>query len=228
MEKIKEVFENTLIPEEIIKNIEAILNVEINIENTKSIKNNKIYNSIPVQLGKENKKFKYSLVEKLARSREYESSVDWLISSNMILKCQGINMPKSPLKSNIEENFKLYLSDIDVLRVLSKIEKNEILLNKNMLYKGVLAENYVAEILYAKNRDLYYWQLGSQYEVDFLISIDGDIIPIEVKASDNVTSKSLNYYIQRYKPIYSIRISTKNFGFSNNIKSIPLYAAHLI
>ncbi len=197
-------------------------------ENTESIKNNKIYNSIPVQLGKENKKFKYSLVEKSARSREYENSVDWLISSNMILKCQGINIPKSPLKSNVEENFKLYLSDIGVLRVLSKIEKNEILLNKNMLYKGVLAENYVAEILYAKNRDLYYWKLGSQYEVDFLISIDGDIIPIEVKASDNVTSKSLNYYIQRYKPIYSIRISIKNFGFSNNIKSIPLYAAHLI
>lgn len=197
-------------------------------ENTESIKNNKIYNSIPVQLGKENKKFKYSLVERSARSREYESSVDWLISSNMILKCQGIKTPKSPLKSNVEDNFKLYLSDIGVLRVLSKIEKNEILLNKNMLYKGVLAENYVAEILYAKNRDLYYWQLGSQYEVDFLISIDGDIIPIEVKASDNVTSKSLNYYIQRYKPIYSIRISTKNFGFSNNIKSIPLYAAHLI
>ena len=97
-------------------------------ENTESIKNNKIYNSIPVQLGKENKKFKYSLVEKSARSREYENSVDWLISSNMILKCQGINIPKSPLKSNVEENFKLYLSDIGVLRVLSKIEKNEILL----------------------------------------------------------------------------------------------------
>lgn len=197
-------------------------------KNTESIKNNKIYNSIPVQLGKENKKFKYSLVEKSARSREYESSVDWLISSNMILKCQGINTPKAPLKTNTESNFKLYLSDIGLLRVLAKIEKNEILLNKNMLYKGVLAENYVAEILYAKNRDLYYWQLGSQYEVDFLISIDGDIIPIEVKANDNVTSKSLNYYIQRYRPIYSIRISTKNFGFSNNIKSIPLYAAHLI
>lgn len=197
-------------------------------KNTESIKNNKIYNSIPVQLGKENKKFKYSLVDKSARSREYETSIDWLMSSNMVLKCQGINTPKSPLKSNVEDNFKLYLSDIGVLRVLAKIEKNEILLNKNMLYKGVLAENYVAQILYAKNRELYYWQLGSQYEVDFLISVDGDVIPIEVEASDNTTSKSLNYYITRYKPIYSIRISTKNFGFSNNIKSIPLYAAHLI
>ena len=197
-------------------------------ENTESIKNSKIYNSIPKQLGKENKKFKYSLVEKSARAREYETSLEWLISSNMVLKCQGINAPKSPLKANTDENFKLYLSDMGILRVLSNIEKNEILLNKNMLYKGVIAENYVAQILYAKNKEIYYWQLGSEYEVDFIINIEGDIIPIEVKANDNTTSKSLNYYINRYKPKYSIRISTKNFGFSNNIKSIPIYAAHLL
>ena len=182
----------------------------------------------PTQLGKENKKFKYSLVEKSARSREYETSIDWLMASNMILKCQGIKIPNSPLKANTEDGFKLYLSDMGILRVLAKIDKNEILLNKNMIYKGVLAENYVAEVLYMKNRDLYYWQLGSQYEIDFLINIQGDIIPIEVKASDNITSKSLNYYIKRYKPLYSIRVSTKNFGFSNNIKSVPLYAVHLL
>lgn len=197
-------------------------------ENTESIKNIKIYNSIPAQLGKENKKFKYSLVEKTARSREYDSSLNWLISSNMILKCEGIKAPKSPLKANIDENFKIYLSDMGILRVLANIDKNEILLDKNILYKGILAENYIAQVLYAKYHELYYWQLGSQYEVDFIINKEGDIIPIEVKAGDNVTSKSLNYYISRFKPKYSIRISTKNFGYSNNIKSIPLYAAHLI
>ena len=197
-------------------------------ENTESVKNSKIYNSIPSQLGKENKKFKYSLVEKSARSREYDSSLNWLISSNMIIKCQGVNTPRYPLKSNIEDNFKVYLSDIGLLRVLANIEKNEILLNKNMLYKSILAENYVAQILYDKKRELFYWGLGSQYEVDFLMNIDGDIIPIEVKANDNVTSKSLNYYINRFRPKYSIRISTKNFGFNNNIKSIPLYAVHMI
>ena len=197
-------------------------------ENTESIRNNKIYNSIPSQLGKENKKFKYSLVEKSARAREYESSMEWLIASNMILKCNGIKTPKSPLKAYIEDNFKVYLSDIGLLRKLAKISIQEIILNRNMLYKGVLAENYVAQVLYAKTRELYYWQLGSMYEVDFLINIEGDIIPIEVKASDNVSSKSLNYYIERYKPKYSVRISSKNFGFENNIKSIPLYAAHLL
>ncbi len=197
-------------------------------QNIESIRNNKIYNSIPAQLGKENKKFKYSLVEKSARAREYESSMDWLIASNMIIKCHGIQNPKSPLKAYIEDNFKVYLSDVGLLRKLAKISTQEILLNKNMIYKGAMAENYVAQILYAKTREIYYWQLGSMYEVDFLINDEGDIIPIEVKASDNVTSKSLKYYIQRYKPKYSIRISTKNFGFENNIKSIPLYAAHLL
>lgn len=198
-------------------------------QNIESIRNARIYNSIPAQLGKENKKFKYSLVEKSARAREYESSLDWLISSNMILKCDNIKTPKSPLKAYTDNTFKVYLSDMGLLRALAKISVNEIISNKNMIYKGILAENYVAEILFAKNRELYYWQLNSgMYEVDFLINIDGDIIPIEVKASDNTTSKSLNYYIKRYKPKYSIRISSKNFGFSNNIKSIPLYATHLL
>ena len=198
-------------------------------ENIESIRNAKIYHSIPAQLGKENKKFKYSLVEKSARAREYESSLEWLMASNMILKCNSIKTPKSPLKAYLDDNFKVYLSDIGLLRVLSKISVNEILLNKNMLFKGVLTENYVAEILYAKYRELYYWQIGSgMYEVDFLINIDGDIIPIEVKANDNVTSKRLKYYVEKYKPKYSIRISTKNFGMRNLIKSIPLYAAHLI
>ena len=197
-------------------------------ENIETIRNNKIYNSIPAQLGKENKKFKYSLVEKSARAREYESSMDWLLSSNMLLKCQSIKTPKSPLKAYVEDNFKVYLSDIGILRVLSKISINEIMTEKNMLYKGAFIENYIAENLFSKYRELYYWQLGNEYEVDFLINMDGNIIPIEVKASDNTGSKSLNYYMGRYKPVYSIRLSTKNFGEANGIKSIPLYASFLI
>lgn len=197
-------------------------------ENIETIRNNKIYNSIPAQLGKENKKFKYSLVEKSARAREYDSSMEWLLSSNMILKCQGISVPKSPLKAYIENNYKIYLNDIGLLRVLSKISINEIITNKNMIYKGVFIENYIAENLYSKYKELYYWSLGNEYEVDFLINIDGDIIPIEVKSSDNTTSKSLNYYIKRFNPKFAIRLSTKNFGEINGIKSIPLYASFLI
>ena len=168
------------------------------------------------------------MVEKSARAREYDSSMEWLLSSNMLIKCQSISTPKSPLKAYIDSNFKIYLSDIGLLRALSKISITEIIYNKNMLYKGVFIENYVAENLFSKYRELYYWALGSEYEVDFLININGDIIPIEVKASDNTTSKSLNYYIKRYRPKYSIRLSTKNFGEANGIKSIPLYASFLI
>lgn len=197
-------------------------------DNTESLRNSRIYNSIPMQLGKENRKFKYSLVEKSARAREYDSSMDWLLSSNMLLKCQSVTTPKSPLKAYIENNYKIYLSDIGLLRVLAKISKEEILNGKNMLFKGVFTENYIAETLFAKYKELFYWSVSNEYEVDFLININGDIIPIEVKASDNVTSKSLNNYIKRFKPIYSIRIFTKNFGEANGIKSIPLYASFLI
>ena len=197
-------------------------------EKTEAVRNSRIYNSVPAQLGKENKKFKYSLVEKSARAREYESSMDWLIASNMFLKCQSVKAPKSPLKAYEDNNFKIYLSDIGVLRVLSKISVSEIITNKNMIYKGAFIENYIAENLYSKYNELHYWTLGNAYEVDFLINIEGDIIPVEVKASNNTTSKSLNYYKDRYKPEYSIRISEKNFGYENGIKSIPLYASFLV
>lgn len=197
-------------------------------QNTESIKNTKIYLSMPAQLGKENKKFKYSLVESSARSREYETSLDWLLSSNMVLKCNSVKRPESPLVAYQDIAFKLYLSDIGILRTMAKISTKEIIQDKNILYKGAMVENYVAQVLYAKDRQLFYWQLGNEYEVDFLRNIEGDIIPIEVKASDNITSKSLNYYIKRYNPKYAIRISKKNFGFENGIKSIPLYSIHLL
>ena len=179
---------------DIYKFEEDVLNMIITSYLADMSKYTKIYNSMPAQLGKENKKFKYSLVEKSARAREYDSAMEWLLSSNMLLKCHSVGTPKSPLKAYIDDNFKIYLNDIGLLRVLSKINISEIITNKNMLYKGVFIENYVAENLYNKYREIYYWSLNNIYEVDFLINIDGDIIPIEVKASDNITSKSLRYY----------------------------------
>jgi hypothetical protein len=95
------------------------------------------------------------------------------------------------------------------------------------MYKGVLTENYIACELYPKFKELYYYNFGS-YEIDFLVKIDGDIIPIEVKSGRRTTSHSLNEYIKKYNPLYSIRISSKNFGFENKIKSVPLYAVFCI
>jgi hypothetical protein len=197
-------------------------------ENSESIKNSQIYNAIPNELARVNNTFKYSIVDKDARKIRYESSLEWLLASNMILKCNLANKNESPLKAfSDNDKFKIYLSDIGLLRSLSNIDYNEILLDKNAMYKGVLTENYVACELYPKYKELYYYNF-SKYEIDFLIKIDGDIIPVEVKSSRRTNSKSLNTYIEKYKPVYSIRISSKNFGLENNIKSVPLYSVFCI
>ena len=91
------------------------------------------------------------------------------------------------------------------------------------MYRGVLTENYVACHIYNNFNELYYYNF-EKYEIDFLIKLNGNIIPVEVKSGRRTTSKSLNEYIKKYNPKYSIRLSLKNFGFENNIKSIPLYA----
>ena len=114
-----------------------------------------------------------------------------------------------------------------MLRALSNLDYSEILLDKNEMYKGVLAENYIAREFYSKLKELYYYNFD-RYEIDFLIKIDGDIIPVEVKSGRRTNNKSLNEYIKKYNPKYSIRLSFKNFGFENNIKSVPLYAVFCI
>lgn len=197
-------------------------------ENMESIRNSKIYNAIPSELARENNSFKYSLVSKDARKVRYESSLEWLIASNMVLKCNLAEKNTSPLKAYADgEKFKLYLSDTGLLRSLSNIDYSEILLEKNDMYKGILTENYIACEFHSKFKDIFYYTF-SKYEIDFLIKLNGDIIPVEVKSGRRTNSKSLNEYIKKYNPVYSIRISAKNFGFENNIKSVPLYATFCI
>lgn len=197
-------------------------------QNSDGIKNSQIYNSIPKELARVNNTFKYSIVDKDARRIRYESSLDWLLASNMILKCDLAEKNESPLKAFVNiDKFKLYLSDIGLLRSLSNLEYNEILMDKNEMFKGVLTENYIACEFYPKFKELYYYNFD-KYEIDFLIKIDGDIIPVEVKSGRRTNSKSLNEYIKKYNPKLSIRISSKNFGYENNIKSVPLYAVFCI
>ena len=197
-------------------------------ENSEGIKNSQIYNAIPKELARVNNTFKYSIVDKDARKIRYETSLDWLLASNMILKCDLAEKNESPLKAFISyDKFKIYLSDVGLLRALSNLNYGEILLDKNEMYKGVLTENYVACEFYSKFKELYFYNFD-RYEIDFLIKINGDIIPVEVKSGRRTNSKSLNEYIKKYNPKYSIRISSKNFGFENNIKSVPLYAIFCI
>lgn len=197
-------------------------------ENSEGIKNSQIYNSIPKELARVNNTFKYSIIDKDARKIRYESSLDWLLASNMVLKCDLADRNESPLKAFINsDKFKLYLSDVDLLRALSNLDYSEVLLDKNEMFNGVLTENYVACSIYPKFKELFYYNFD-KYEIDFLIKINGDIIPVDVKSGRRTNSKSLNKYINKYNPVYSIRISSKNFGFENNIKLVPLYAVFCI
>lgn len=187
------------------------------------------YKTIPAQLENSSRKFQYSKIKKGARSKEYESALNWLYSSNLVYRCTVLNSINIPPKAYIDnEVFKLFLSDIGILTSLLEINYNQIILNDKFLYKGVLAENYVAQEFVFNNISLYYWKSKSDAEIDFIIYNYDGLIPVEVKSSDNTKSKSLKTYMERFKPKYAIRVSSKNFGFENNIKSVPLYATFLI
>ena len=188
-----------------------------------------IYKSIPSQLGNQSNKFQYSKIEKGARSKEYYNALNWLISSKMIMKCEKVNKIEKPLKAFVElDNFKLYLSDTGILSSLLEIDINDLIFNEYFMYKGIIAENYVGNEFLRNKISLYYWDSGNKAEIDFLISLVDGIIPIEVKASTNNQSKSLKVFMEKYKSKYGIKISLKNFGFENNIKSVPLYATFCI
>ncbi len=190
------------------------------------------FNSIAAQLAKENKKFQYKIIKSGARAHEYETPLDWLKASGVILKCNKVNEGKLPLSAYTDfSSFKVYMTDTGLLCSKFDIPPNVILADTDAFnnFKGALTENYVAFSLTCSGHTPYYWESNGQAEVDFVIQDkEGNIIPIEVKAAENVRAKSLNIFIKRYKPSYSMRISGKNFGFENQIKSVPLYATWLI
>lgn len=184
--------------------------------------------SIPAQLAKENHKFQYKIIKSGARSYDYEPSLDWLKAAGIINKCVLAKEGKLPLSAYADNgSFKVYMVDTGLLCSKFGITANAVINSPHSFegFKGALAENYVMQVLVANGIQPYYWNSDGKAELDFLFQdSDGNIIPLECKAAENVKSKSLNIYISRYKPPYSIRASGKNFGFENNIKSIPLYA----
>ena len=189
------------------------------------------FDSIPIQLAKDNKKFQYKLIKKGGTSSIFGESINWLVNAGIVNKCTKTKIG-IPLKMFEElDSFKLYMNDIGLLTNLSNFPiyliKNHDAANIDMI--GMLTENYVSSTLKFNNLNLNYWQNDNTSEVDFILqSTKGQIIPVEVKANIHTKSRSLNNYMQEYKPSYAIRLSLKNFGFENNIKSVPLYAAFCI
>ena len=195
-----------------------------------SVKIEKVYKSISTQLGNEkSKRFVYNNVESGASKRKFESSIEWLVSSGMAISCNLVETIMIPIKAYENVNmFKLYLSDVGMLTSISGLSFNDIILDEEFMYKGSIAENYVACEFLSNKIHLNYWHSGNDAQIDFLLYNDDGIIPVEVKAGENTRSQSLKTYVKKYNPKYSIRISAKNFGFVNNIKSIPLYATFCI
>ncbi len=189
------------------------------------------FDSVPVQLAKDNKKFQYKLVQKGGTSTIFGDSIDWLVNAGIVNKCIKTKIGV-PLKMYQElDSFKLYMNDVGLLTNLSEFPiyliKNRDAVNETML--GMLTENYVASSLNSSDLNLNYWKNDFDSKIAFILqSENGLIIPLEVKTSIHTKSKSLNNYIKEYKPKYGIRVSEKNFGFKNNIKSVPLYAVFCI
>ncbi len=190
-----------------------------------------VYKNISTQLAKENKKFQYKYVKPGGRASEFEGAIEWLCLSGIASQLYRVEQIAIPLNSYRSlTDFKFYMNDVGLCCASQDIHFDDIQSDNTLLqnFKGGLTENYVFNQLVASGFALYYWTSGNQAEIDFISRIGEDIIPIEVKASDNTRSRSLSVYESRYAPKYSLRLSLKNFGLENGIKSVPLYAIFCI
>lgn len=188
-----------------------------------------VWNSIPAQLAKENKKFIYGLVREGARAKDYETAIMWLCDCGLVHKVSRITTPHYPLKAYEDlKAFKLFLLDIGLLSCMAGISQR-ILLNRNDLFvefKGALTEQYVMQQL-ATISDIstyYYTNDRSSAEIDFLIDNGETIIPVEVKAEINLKAKSLKAYYEKYQPEISVRTSMADYRKEAWLVNLPLYA----
>ena len=197
--------------------------------NTDSVKIRACYHSIPAQLAKENTKFQYKIVQKGGSATIFGASIDWLQYAGIVLKCQRLEHAIEPIAVYSDlSSFKLYMGDIGLLVMKSGISHQTVLSGEKNLFMGAVAENYIAQTLVANGYVLYYWTSKETAELDFVLQNGPEIIGIEVKKEHHTHAKSLNVFINKYHPNYSIKFSNNNFGIVNNIKSLPLYSAFCI
>lgn len=187
-----------------------------------------VWNSIPAQLSKENRKFIYGVVKQGARAREYELALQWLEDSGLIHKVYRVTKPEVPLSAYQDFNaFKLFMFDVGLLGALSDLGALNLLEGNRVFtqFKGALTEQYVFQQLFSTNAmALYYWSADKgSAEVDFIAQLNGAIYPIEVKAAENLQAKSLKSYRQQFNPKKSIRTSMADFHDEDWLLNLPLY-----
>lgn len=186
-----------------------------------------VWHSLPSQLSKENRKFIYKLVRTGARAKEYETALEWLREAGLIYKICDISKPGIPLSAYIQHDiFKIYALDCGILRRLAGLDASVILdpVASYVEFKGAFAENIVLQSLMPslEENTYAYWTSEGRAELDLILQRGGEIIPVEVKAEDNVSGKSLSVYVKKYEPGIIVKISLQNLKFSDRLLSCPL------
>ena len=194
------------------------------------VKVRKCYDSIPRQLARENKKFKYSEVEKKATARKLGDSVQWLHDANMAYICCNTSIPMLPLNAYEKENeFKLYINDTGLLMSMFGFATKQALLNGKLIgpAKGGIYENFVAETLIKNGYTLHYYKPDDNSELEFVIEKDGEVVPIEVKAG-NTATKSLNKFIDNFNPSIAYKLISGNVGINDSKYTLPHFLTMFI
>lgn len=187
-----------------------------------------VWNSIPMQLAKENKKFFFGKIKEGARAKDFEIAIEWLLDCGLIKKVCNVSKPAMPLKAyTVFSAFKLYLLDVGLLAAMSEIDAKSILDGNAIFveFKGALTEQYVLQQLVAdtKYTPYYFSETKSEGEIDFLIQKEKEIVPIEVKAEENLRAKSLRVYCDKFKPQTAIRTSMSNYREQDWMINMPLW-----
>ena len=188
-----------------------------------------LWNSIPAQLTKENKKFIYGIIKEGARAKDYETALMWLTDCGLVHKVYRVTAPSIPLKAYEDlKAFKLFLADVGLLGCMVRLNQS-VLLNGNELFKefkGALTEQYVLQQLKTvKGVDTYYWTNDrGNAEIDFLIDTGNEVVPIEVKAETNLKAKSLKTFCEKYNPKMAIRTSMTDYKQEDWLLNLPLWA----
>ncbi|HEY5556068.1 ATP-binding protein [Acetobacterium sp.] len=192
-----------------------------------------LWSSIPAQLAKENRKFVYGLIRQGARAKEFELAIQWLLDCGLIYKVSRIKKPDMPLMAYQDFNaFKLFILDVGLLSAMSDLDIKSLLEGNSVFeeFKGALTEQYMLQQLIT-NKDIkpFYWSAErSNGEIDFVFQSGMDIVPLEVKAAENLQAKSLKSYCLRYKPKYAIRTSLSDYRKEEWLTNLPLYAINEI